>query len=357
MRGAIVGFGVIASTGHAPAYLKMPQHQIAAVADPVEARRRAAEKMIPGVRTFSSWEQLLGADLGLDFVDIATPPKWHLEIAQAAAGRGLHVLCEKPITTSLDDARRMLLAAERNRVTIFPCHNYKHAPVVKEMRRAIESGDIGQVRSATLTTFRTTNAKGTPDWMTDWRRWKDIAGGGIVMDHGSHTCYLTFMFFGGAPPRSVAARTFQLDSGFDTEDNCCGVLSFDGGFAQMHLSWTAGVRKVIYALQGSQGAVVVDEDDAQLVRQGRCERRNIVSKFDDASHTEWFTSMFEQFAGDVAAGPHVTSELRESYWCIATIEAIYRSATELGRDVPVDSDLSFLGTRESAGADRVRAGA
>ncbi len=342
MRGAIIGFGVIASTGHAPAYLKMPEHQILAVADPVPARRRAAEALIPGVRTFASHEELLAAGLPLDFVDIATPPKWHLELALAAARRGLHVLCEKPITCTLAEAQQMLLAARDHRVTIFPCHNYKHAPVVKEMRAAIESGRIGAVRSATLTTFRTTNAKGTPDWNVDWRRWKEIAGGGIVMDHGSHTAYLTFMFFGGQPPRGVAARTFALDEGYDTEDNCCGVLRFDHGFAQLHLSWTAGVRKVIYALQGSQGAVVVDEDDAQLFSGGRGERKTIVSKFDDASHTEWFTSMFDQFAGDVRAGRHVTSELKESYWCIATIEAIYRSAEARGVEVEVASDLGFL---------------
>lgn len=342
MRGAIVGFGVIASTGHVPAFLKMRDHTIVAVADPVEARREAARRALPGARVFASHEELLAAGLDLDFVDIATPPCFHLEIARAAAERGLHVLCEKPITVSLDEARTMLLAAREHRVSIFPCHNYKHAPVVKEMRSAIESGRIGTVRSATLTTFRTTNAKGTPDWITDWRRVRRYSGGGIVMDHGSHSCYLTFMFFGGAPPRSVSARTYQLDEGFDTEDNVTCALSFERGFAQMHLSWTAGVRKVIYALQGSLGAVVVDEDDAQLFHGRAAERKTIVSKFDDASHTEWFTSMFEQFVGDIERGVYVTSELKESYWCIATIEAIYRSATQAGRDVAIDTDLSFV---------------
>ncbi len=343
MQGAIVGFGVIASTGHTPAYLKMKDHRIVAVADPVEARRQAAQQMIPGVETFSSHQELFAEGLDLDFVDIATPPCDHLEIALQAASQGLHVLCEKPITISLQQARTLLVAARDHQVTIFPCHNYKHAPVVKEMRSLITSGRIGKVRSATLTTFRTTNAKGTPDWLTDWRRIKKYAGGGIVMDHGSHSCYLTFMFFSGAPPRSVAARTYQLDQGFDTEDNLCCALTFDEGFAQMHLSWTAGVRKVIYALQGSKGAVVVDEDEAQVTtHNGQVERKTIISKFDDASHTAWFTSMFDQFAVEVADKRYVPAELKESYWCIATIEAIYRSAAQKGLDMPVDTDLSFL---------------
>ena len=342
MRGAIIGFGVIASTGHAPAFQKMTDHEILAVADPTPARRKAAREQIPGVRTYASHQELLEAEKELDFVDIATPPCFHLEIAQQAAARGLHVLCEKPITISLEQARQMLLAAKQNQVTIFPCHNYKHAPVVKEMRNAIESGLLGTVRSATLNTFRTTNAKGTPEFNIDWRRQKDLAGGGIVMDHGSHSCYLTFMFFGGKPPRSVEARTFGLVGDFDTEDNVCCTLNFDDGFAMMHLSWTAGVRKVIYALQGSDGAVVVDEDDAQFIHGGEVERRTIVSDFDDASHTKWFTSMFQQFERDIAAGNHVTSELVEAYWCMATIEAIYRSQADQSRETPIDTDLNFL---------------
>lgn len=345
MRGAIVGFGIISSTGHTPAYLKMKDHQIIAVVDIVEARRKAAEKMIPGVKTFSSYQDLLAANLPLDFIDIATPPRDHLEIALAGARQKLHVLVEKPITMNIAEARQLLCAARDNQVSIFPCHNYKHAPVVKEMKDAMKSGRIGRVRSATLTTFRTTNAKGTPEFNTDWRREKAYAGGGVVMDHGSHSCYLTFMFFDGKPPVSVSARTYQLDQGYDTEDNVCAVLNFAGGFAQLHLSWTAGVRKVIYALQGSEGAVVVDEDDAQLFSGNKAQRKNIVSKFDDASHTEWFTSMFNQFYTDVQAKNFVTSELKESYWCIATIEAIYKSAASGGVDTPIDTDLNFLNVK------------
>jgi len=343
MRGAIIGFGVIASTGHTPAFAKMAEHEIVAVADTVQARRQAARDAIPGVRTYATHQELLSAEPELDFVDIATPPSFHLEIAQAAAALGLHVLCEKPITVSLDQARQMLLTARDHKVTIFPCHNYKHAPVVKEMRQAIESGQLGQVRSATLNTFRMTNAKGTPEFDIDWRRKKDLAGGGIVMDHGPHSSYLTFMFFGGKPPTSVTARAYSLVGDFDTEDNVCATLNFGGdGFAMLHLSWTAGVRKVIYALQGSEGSVVVDEDEAQFFHNGEARRSTIESDFDDASHTKWFTSMFRQFEQDIADGTHVSSELKEAYWCMAVIEAIYRSRDAQSQEVAIETDLGFL---------------
>lgn len=342
MRGAIIGFGVIASTGHTPALLRMDDHQIVAVVDPVAARRRAAREMIPGVRTFADHLELLAADLALDFVDIAAPPCHHLELALAAARGGLHVLVEKPVATSTDQARSLLRAARDHRVTIFPCHNYKHAPVVREMARIIRSGGIGEVRSATLTTLRTGHARGTPEWRPDWRRQSEIAGGGVAMDHGSHICYLAFQFFGGAAPLSASARTYQLVPGYDGEDNLCCTLTFEGGFALVHLSWTAGVRKVLYSLQGSRGAMVVDEDQVQIAAGDELQRRTINSTFEDASHAAWFPPLFDQFAQEVSRGTFVTPELIEAYWCVATIEAIDRSAARGGAEVAVDAELSFL---------------
>ena len=67
-----------------------------------------------------------------------------------------------------------------------------HASVVKAINEIIDSGKIGKVRSVTLNTFRNTHAKGVREWKTDWRRHKKWSGGGITMDHGSHSFYLTF---------------------------------------------------------------------------------------------------------------------------------------------------------------------
>ena len=120
---------------------------------------------------------LLAAEAGrLDFVDIATPPSDHATVAHAALDAGLHVLCEKPLAATIDDARAMLRHATRAERVIYPCHNYKHAPVIKAVRGVIESGRIGKVHLVTLQTFRNTHAKGVPGWRTDWRRERRYLG-------------------------------------------------------------------------------------------------------------------------------------------------------------------------------------
>lgn len=352
LKGAVIGYGFISSKGHLPAYLerakKQGDVQIVAIADICEGRRHQAQEALPGVRVYSDYQALLNAEAGnLDFVDISTPPCDHAEIAHAALGRGLHVLCEKPLTTTLEEARALLDHAQRAKRVLFPCHNYKHAPVVRTIREIIGSGRIGKVRSLTLNTYRNTHAKGVTEWKTHWRRSKKYSGGGIAMDHGSHTFYLTFDWL-ASYPTAVTAKMSNLEPDqYDTEDNFNAVLTFPNGLASAHLTWTAGVRKVIYTVQGERGAITVDDDDLQLavmertsgpdVAQGairwNVEKHSIASNWMDASHVSWFNSLFDQFKTAIAEEDFVGKEAKEAYRCIELITQAYRSAQDGCREM------------------------
>lgn len=344
LKGAIVGLGTISGTGHLPAYLKMNGVRIVAVADITPARLEVAQASIPGVRTYTSLEGLLASE-ELDFVDIATPPSEHARIAETAARRGINVLCEKPLAISTSEAERLLQTAARHKTVIFPCHNYKHAPVIQEVRRVIASGCLGEVTSATLSTFRPTHAKGVGEWLPDWRRMRRYSGGGITMDHGSHSFYLTFLFLGGYP-EAVAAKTFNVEQEWDTEDNVSAALSFPRGFVNVYLTWTAGARKVIYTIQGTRGAIVINDDDFELQTPAGSEHKIIPSAFNDASHTTWFTSLFQQFRSAIERGDYVSHDLREAYLCCHIIERIYESAAQGCREVPIDTSFEFLRGRK-----------
>jgi predicted dehydrogenase len=360
LRGAVIGYGFISGKGHIPAYLERARTlgdiEIVAVADISEARRNLAQESLPKARIYSDYQALLQAESAqLDFVDISTPPVDHAKIAHAAFDKGLHVLCEKPLTTTLEEARSLLEHATRAKRVLFPCHNYKHAPVVKAIREIIDSGRIGSVRSISLSTYRNTHAKGVTEWKTHWRRDQKISGGGIAMDHGSHSFYLTFDWMGGYPT-AVTAKMSNLEPGkYDTEDNFTTVLTFPNGLANAHLSWTAGVRKVIYSIQGDRGAITVDDDDLQLaimhstrgpdVAQGavewKVEKRSIASHWMDASHVSWFNSLLDQFKGAIASEEFVGREAREAYLCIQLITQAYRSAAEGCRELPLETRAPF----------------
>ncbi len=355
LRGALVGYGFIGAKGHVPAYLQRTDVEIVAIADVCAARRALVPEQLAGAAVYESAEALLSTEHGrLDFVDIATPPCDHAAIAHRALDLGLHVLCEKPLTTSIEDAAAMLEHAGRARRVLFPCHNYKHAPVVTAIREIVGSGRIGKVRSLTLETFRNTHAKGVTEWNTHWRRQVRYSGGGIAMDHGSHTFYLTFDWMGAWPTAVTAKMSNQEPHKWDTEDNFSAVLTFPGGrLAHAHLTWTAGVRKVIYTVQGERGAVTVDDDDLQLavmrstggpdVAQGAVrwdvERRTLSSDWMDASHTKWFNAMFDQFLAAIAGGDFAGKEAQDSFRCIELIATAYRSAGEGCRELPLGAPL------------------
>lgn len=353
LRGAVIGYGFISSKGHIPAYLERAKQkqdvEIVAVADICEERRVIAEDQVPGARIYTDYEILLEQEDELDFIDISTPPAYHADIALAAFKKGLHVLCEKPLTTNLEDAKKLLQAAQKHQRVLYPCHNYKHAPVVKAIREVIESGNIGKVRSVTLNTFRNTHAKGVTEWKTHWRREMKYSGGGIAMDHGSHTFYLTFDWLKGYPTAVTAKMSNLEPEKWDTEDNFSAVLTFPNGLAHVHLTWTAGVRKVIYTIQGERGAITVDDDEMQIatmqktsgpdVAQGAVtwsvEKKSIKSDWMDASHVQWFNSLFDGFKKAIETGDFVGKEAKESYLCVQLITQAYQSAREGSRELPL----------------------
>jgi len=344
LRGAIVGYGFIASEGHHPAYLARARScgdvSIVAVADGCAARRRAAVEKDPHLRVYPDAATLLAAEDGnIDFLDIATPPAEHARIAHAALTRGVHVLCEKPLTTRASDARALLEMARAKRRVVFPCHNYLHAPVVRAVRGVIDGGILGRVHLITLHTFRRTHAKGVREWRPDWRRERALSGGGIAMDHGSHTFYLAFDWLGAYPTHVTAKMAAR--SGFDTEDEMFCVLTFPTGVAHAHLTWNAGVRKVIYTVHGDRGALTVHDDDLEVTwtvgDRTRTEHHKIASNWMDASHTRWFEPLFEQFRHAIARGDYAGKEAHDALSCVELIETAYTSATNGSREIVVDT--------------------
>jgi predicted dehydrogenase len=367
LRGALIGYGFIMEKGHAAGYRQRAEAggdvEIVAIADLSPERRAAAQAAWPRARVYADHRALLEAETSrLDFVDVATPPSDHATVALDALNRGLHVLCEKPLAASLEEARAMLRQATASQRVLFPCHNYKHAPVIKTVRGLIGSGRIGRVHLVTLQTFRNTHAKGVPAWRTDWRRERRFSGGGIAMDHGSHTFYLAFEWLGSYPV-GISARTTTLGP-YDTEDDFSCNLRFPTGVASAHLSWNAGVRKVLYTVHGERGAIRVEDDDVELAVQERSggettgwafERQAISSDWMDSSHVTWFNSMFDDFKTAIAKREYVGREAEESFLCVQLITTAYASAREGGRELPLDGLAALDDDRDEVSAKRTRA--
>jgi len=353
LRGGLIGFGFIAEHGHAPAYASRTSPlQIVAVAEPCAARHPMIRAALPDATIYASHDELLAHET-LDFVDICTPPSEHLRVALDAFGRGLHVLCEKPLALTPAEARRMASAAVRAERVLFPGHSYRHAPVVRAVRALLARDLIGPVRMVTLDTLRPTHARGVAEWRPDWRRDPRYSGGGILMDHGPHTTYLAFEWMGGHPTSvSAWARSVRGDS---VEDDVTAMMVFPGGVAHARLSWAAGCRRVIYTLHGQRGAILVQDDDVELVTWSpdgavRTERSARASDWTDAGHGPWFEGVFQGFVEAIERGTFVGPEGRDAVAGLEVVESALSSAACGGSPVLLPTAEPRLVRRAASGA-------
>ena len=183
--------------------------------DPQRAKDSASIFGIHEDRAYENLQQLIESELQLDekdridFVSIATPNHTHAEIAQAALKAGFHVICDKPMTNKVEDARALVKTVEQTGKIFALTHNYTGYPMIRQAREIIEAGEIGDILAirATylqgwLTTLDETVAAPRGVWKSD----PDKAGSGSLGDIGTHA-YNLLRFVTGLNVNRLAATT------------------------------------------------------------------------------------------------------------------------------------------------------
>jgi predicted dehydrogenase len=132
----------------------------------------------------TDWRRVVD-DPEIDIVDISSPNDTHCEIAVAAAEAGKHVICEKPLARTAEEALQMVEAANRAGVTNMVAFNYRRTPAVALAKKYIDEGAIGRVLSFQGTYFQDWSAD--PKTPLSWRFKKSIAGSGALGDIGAHS--------------------------------------------------------------------------------------------------------------------------------------------------------------------------
>jgi len=164
------------------------------------------------------------------------------------------------------------------------------------------------------------------------------------MDHGSHSFYLAFDWL-GSYPTSVTAKMSNLEPGkYDTEDDFTAVLTFPNGVAHVHLTWTAGVRKAIYAVEGEKGSITMEDNDLRIESMNgarNIEKKSISAHWADASHETWFNALFDGFTEAIERRDFAGKEAQDALICVQLINTAYQSAREGSRDLPLINECRF----------------
>jgi predicted dehydrogenase len=225
--------------------------EVAAVADPQAGALAAAAEAAPSAERAESLEELLDHDL--DGVVIATPSALHAEQAVAALERGLAVFCQKPLARDAEETRRVLAAACDADRLLGVDLSYRHVEALRAARRAVEAGDIGRLHSLDLA-FHNAYGPGKP-WFTD----PELAGGGCMIDLGTHLVDLALWLTGAEGIAVETARTLSLH-GHRVEDQASAELALGEVRARLACSWfqpAGGECAFECTAWGSEGAVSV----------------------------------------------------------------------------------------------------
>ncbi|WP_353476422.1 Gfo/Idh/MocA family oxidoreductase (plasmid) [Salipiger sp. H15] len=203
---------------------------------PEKARASAEALGLDPARSYGSFEEMAEAEAaredGIEAVSIVTPNHVHFPAAQAFLTRGIHVICDKPLTASFEDAEAMERAVAESKALFILTHNYTGYPMIRQARQMVAEGALGKVRIVQV--------EYPQDWLTEaveaagvkqaeWRTDPARSGaGGSIGDIGTHA-YNLAGFVTGLVGTELAADLQSFGAGRRLDDNAHVLLRYEGG--------------------------------------------------------------------------------------------------------------------------------
>jgi predicted dehydrogenase len=252
--------------------------------DPKRSRDFAASLEIEPERRYGSWEEMAEREPeredGIEVVAIMTPNASHHPIARAFLELGVDVICDKPLTTELEDAVDLLRLARRTRLVFAVTYNYSGYPMVRQAREMVRSGDLGAVRLVQVehaSGWASTLLEASGHKQAAWRTTPSIAGkSAVVGDIGTHAHHLA-RFITGLEVTHVSAELSTLVPGRKADDN-----------AHVKLRLTDGARGLMWVSMAATGNL-----HGQRIRV-----------FGEKASLEWIQEQPEQLILRPVDGPH-----------------------------------------------------
>ena len=280
----IIGCGGIANAKHIPNLLKEPRVSIRAVCDvsgPDRMQKTVDSFSLVQCKQYDNVDALL-EDEAIDVVHICTPNAWHAPLAIQALRAGKHVMCEKPMATTVADAEEMVRVAHECGRILTVCANNRFREDSWVLKRCCAQGLLGDVYYAKATYLR---RRGVPTWgaFTD----QSIQGGGPVIDIGTHALDLAFWLMDNHEPLEVFSTTFDYLKNFPsvanpygmwditkftTEDSGVGLIRMmNGALVLLEASWLMNIRKERQSLISLYGTKAgADMDDGLFINGEIC---------------------------------------------------------------------------------------
>ncbi len=309
----LVGAGAIAQT-YAQAFADSAEAKAVAVADVRPAAAEALAERL-GCAVFADHTAMLD-DGSVDALVVATPPMTHPEICIDAIGRGIPVLCEKPLAVDVASARRMVEAAQKAGVVLTMASKFRYVDDIIRAKSIVASGILGEI-----ILFENTFTSRV-DMAHRWNADPSHSGGGVLIDNGTHSVDLIRYFLG--PIAEVQAVEGKNVQGLAVEDTVrLFVRSRDGVMGSVDLSWSLNKELESYVnIYGSHGTIQVGWKASRYRQSGSADWVVFGQGYDKL---QAFRRKLENFCRAVRGEQRLLIDAKDAIASVEVIEKAYAS--------------------------------
>jgi len=285
---------------------------------------KAAELSIH--KTHTDYDAALG-DPAVDAVSLCTPHNLHAPMAQDAAIAGKHILCEKPLAPTVEEATRMIDAANAHGVKLYVAENLSYAPMSKFLRHLVQSGaHIGALTAATFTAGFRAQQYGYPGRRA-WLAQPEQGGTGTWMLHGIHSMAQLRYVLGEVETVYMRRHRAPSFARTDVEGTMSGLLTLESG-VHVHVMQTAETKLYHnlggYVLHGDRGSARATRKDCEIFDEAHRDAPHTIHyPSEELSDYAQEMDAFADYVNDVAVGPTTAESERRS---LAIVQAGYESA-------------------------------
>ncbi len=276
IRLAIIGTGH-RGWAHLAILKTLPGYQVVALADPTPENLDRAATLAPGAKTYTDYRKLLAERKDIDAVVVITPSFLHAEPTIAAFERGLPVLCEKPMATTVDDANRMIQASRKAGKLLYIGFQKRLVPVTAKMQELAASGAIGKIQLASGNLFRGdwnpkswkyTNPK--TGVATNWR-YLTFTEGSALLEDGVHEIDTLNWIINDRVVRVTASGGNNVFKDRETADHVSAIVEYESGvklsFELCLFAQNAGPASRRLVLIGSEGVMYPENGKVAIRRR------------------------------------------------------------------------------------------
>lgn len=266
LKAGVIACGSIAQMMHLPGYAKCPGVELVAACDPVAQRRREAEKIKPGLRTYDDYRKMLKAE-DLDIVSVCSPNLFHAEHAIAGLEHGAHVLLEKPPALSLKEIAAVRAAIKKSCRRLIVGFSHRFMRGNRKIHKMLADGVIGEPY---MIRMRLAHGGPYPGWAKDdWFYSPKLAGGGALLDMGIHAIDQVLWQMG--PVKSVQAMVRTLRKPIQVDDNAVILLEFarSRALGYIEVGWTSPSGFSGVEIMGDKGCIVENYAGQLTVTTGK----------------------------------------------------------------------------------------